>query len=231
VEAVETRVPYGKQGMRIVLSAGLLYTLLALLRNLFVEFLFPIAQSLISVISGARPLPHLFSQANSITILVYSLAGVMLSSLILWFRYLLSKTYAEVKALEKAIENYRSIFWQPMTADEKTTAIAELKALGKHTVIVTAHENTDCVELARDVRECFHAADWDLMDSPLTGTWASAAASGLTAFGKDPALTPKVMRILTTPHHLTGKRTVQGPRSGFDSDIVIIVGPKRLRDD
>jgi hypothetical protein len=139
--------------------------------------------------------------------------------------------------LEARIAKSEAIFWGALTDQDKVQLATALAALGVHSVSVTAHENTDCVELARDLKDCFRRAGWEVARIPLTGTWMSAGASGFSFTTK--ASQGQLQRPLLQA--LVG--VVRGPVSGIGShplpdedeakgpDISILVGPKRIRTD
>jgi hypothetical protein len=139
--------------------------------------------------------------------------------------------------LEARIAKSEAIFWGALTDEDKTKLATALAALGVHSVSISAHENTDCVELARDLKDCFRRAGWQVARIPLTGTWMSIGASGFGFTTK--ASQAKLQRPLLEA--LVG--VVRGPVSGIGSpplpddqeakvpDFSILVGPKRIRMD
>jgi hypothetical protein len=169
VNTVEARVPGGKPAMKLLLTGGLLYGLLWVFRGLAIDFFLPLARVGISIISGTKPLP--LSPSSILTMVVYAVAGAVLAASLWGIRHWSSKIRADVRALEGAIEKYRAMFWQPLTAAEKTELVAKLAKLEKYPVQISSNENPDCVELARDFRDCFRLAGWEVSDRHLTGAW------------------------------------------------------------
>jgi hypothetical protein len=80
--------------------------------------------------------------------------------------------------LESEVDRYKQIFWRPLDADEKRQLTSTLVGLGRHSVAITANVNTDCTELARDLRECFEQAGWEIAKVPLTGSIDSIVNNG-----------------------------------------------------
>jgi hypothetical protein len=143
----------------------------------------------------------------------------------------LKSAIVEIGKLEMKVSRYEAIFWKPLDDEERKHLVATLIGLGKHSVQITAHENTDCAELARDLRDCFEQAGWFVAKIPLTGTWGSAGASGFLVRQKAQigAFNKMVFDALV--------RAAQGPIQGLlidksdAPDVYILVGTKRLSND
>ncbi len=232
VETIEARVPYGKPAMKLLLAGSLLYGLLWVFRGLALDFFLPAARVGVSVISGTRPLR--LSQSSILTISAYGFAGVLLGVSIRKVRDWSSKLRGDVKALEVAIEKYRAMFWQPLTDVAKAELIARLVNLEKHSVQISANENPDCVELARDFRECFRLAGWNVSDRQLTGAWGVMGATGIGLFAKDTvadSLRETLFTILMGTQNLPEFHRIERTSLGtvsIDIEIWVIVGPKKL---
>ncbi len=240
VEAVETRVPFGRFAVRAVLSLATLYALLFLVHSLWSEFIWPIAQfstvmgsKVVSSLRSGSPLhlaiPNRFS-AQALSVFV---AGIIAGALAGFTVQLTRNLTAKIKDLETAVDKYASIFWQPLGPAERKTLTAALTALGPHSVQITAHENTDCVELASDIKGCFEVAGWRVRRVPLTGTWGSIGVSGFSQHTRSDA------EAIHKPVQDALSAAVRGPMIGISGgqpagedhvpDVTILVGPKRIR--
>jgi hypothetical protein len=163
VEVIEDRVPLGRPGMRVLLSGVLLYALFYVFRALMMDLFWPITHFVIQTIgelySGRFVLPK-FSTATIIGLLFVAFGIV---ATVLGVQRLQAAIYSRVRSLEVAIERYQSIFWKPLEFTEKHELIKTLSGLGPHRVLVTAVAATDCIELARDLRDCFEVAHWQVV--------------------------------------------------------------------
>jgi hypothetical protein len=178
VEAVEAPVPFGKFGMKVLLSFGVLYFLLVLSRSLALEFFWPLVQfAILNAHNGdglLRASPRLAA-----TVLPWVLALVVLALATFGIHRVLSKIYFQLKGLEAVIDRYQAIFWKPLGSAEKKSLAEKFRELGRHRVLLTAIETTDCIELARDLRECFEEASWQVANVPLSVGQVGIASSGL----------------------------------------------------
>jgi len=133
--------------------------------------------------------------------------------------------------LESTLSAYQSIFWAPLTDEQKSTLINHLKELGPRYVRVSNSDESDCIELARDLRECFEHAQWRLEKFPDSDRWGSAVANGLMFFRRNtesPALNSGVMRALAAA--IPGSPVLLYQlQEGDDVDLAIIVGTRKLR--
>ena len=53
-----------------------------------------------------------------------------------------------------------AIFWGAISDAEKLKLVNIFTGLGPHSVKIASNGNTDCVELARDLKDCFKKAGW-----------------------------------------------------------------------
>jgi hypothetical protein len=145
---------------------------------------------------------------------------------------------AKIKALETAIDNYRSLLWQPLTTAAKTELTDQLALLEKRPVQISANENPDCVELARQFRECFRSAGWNVADKQLTGAWGVIGATGIGVFAKTTvpdSLREELSKILTAAQQpqplISSVHRIEQPAAlslSGDVEVWVIVAPKRL---
>jgi hypothetical protein len=147
-------------------------------------------------------------------------------------------TAEKFELLEHKVSRHEAIFWGAIAESDKQELVYTLTGLGSHTVQITAGENTDCVELAHDLRDCFRRAGWSVARVPITGTWGTAGASGFsltTKYGKE-SLHRFVFDAL--------QKAIAGPLRGISggpppssledenkADFSILVGPKRIHAD
>jgi hypothetical protein len=234
VEAVETRVPFGRPAMKLVLSIASLYLLLFLTTRLAIDYFWPMARFLITLISDIRGNERsgILVPNQMVSLLAEVLAAATMGAAIAAISWAFSKLFDRIKRMEVAIDKYRSILWQPLGEAEKKALSTTLAALGKHSVQITAHENTDCAELASDIRDCFELAGWSVRKIPLTGTYASVGASGFCQTTKNGA------DALHRPVQDALLGAVRGPIVGLQGgppskpdmpDVSIVIGPKRIR--
>jgi len=76
---------------------------------------------------------------------------------------------SEIAQLKSKVSRYEEILWGAIGEAEKWQLIKALMGLGKHTVAISSNGNTDCVELARDLRDCFKKPDGQSGLSSFTG--------------------------------------------------------------
>ena len=138
----------------------------------------------------------------------------------------------KIDNLEKQLAYYEKNFWQLLTDGQKTDLIAQLKTLNKHRVQISANENPDCVGFARELRECFKVAGWEVLDKPLTGQLGVIGVTGFRAYSGDQKPVQDLFNvfasILTLPKKTYGE--MQDLKISDDVDVWLIVGPKRLSD-
>lgn len=134
----------------------------------------------------------------------------------------------KIGQLESTLNAYQSILWAPLNSEQKSTLIEHLKELGSNRIRVSNSDNSDCVELARDLRECFEHAQWNLEKLPDSDKWGSAVANGLMVFGSQDALRSGVVRALAAA--IPGSPILLYKlQEGDDVDVAIIVGTRKLR--
>jgi len=140
----------------------------------------------------------------------------------------------KIARLEDKVARHDAISWGAVNDEDKQRLIATLVGFGKHSVAITAHENSDCVELAHDLKDCFRRAGWEVSRIPITGTWASAGASGFSL------ATTASLDMLHRPLLEALLGAARGPISGIaggpppiepQPDFYILVGPKRVHYD
>jgi hypothetical protein len=139
-----------------------------------------------------------------------------------------------VTQLESKLTRYEQIFWKPLSAEQKGVLTSKLREMGKRTVQVTAHENTDSVELATDIKRCFEDAGWSVRKVPMTGTWASLGARGISVNGytSTETLCAWVKDALLDVLRASVERTIDGrPRPDDVPDVIVLVGTKSVRGD
>jgi hypothetical protein len=119
VEAVEKRVPFGYWLMKILLSGAVLYAILLVIRSLWLEFIWPLAKFVTVtgevVLANFRngnaihlSMPDWSSSGRSVRFAVaLFIFGIFTVSAFQFTRFLAAK----IKALETAIDNYRSLLW------------------------------------------------------------------------------------------------------------------------
>jgi hypothetical protein len=138
---------------------------------------------------------------------------------------------AKIARLEDKVSRQESIFWSPLTLDQRRRLTSQLIIAGKHSVRVTSHENTDCVEFARDLKDCFADAGWTVAPFPLTGTWLSAGASGLGVHFKTGAENFNQRHVFDEIVAAAGAAYGLTTDNPDQPDVSILVGTKRLRFD
>jgi hypothetical protein len=228
VEAIENRVIYGKPAVRILLAGALVYALLYVFRSLALDFFWPATQFIVALISNG-PRPNI--SRNLLSTLPWVLAAGTLGAATAAANVALSKLYFRFKAIESALDKYRSMLWQPLTLAEKIVLSAELAALGQHQVQISTNENPDCIELGNDLKECFEKAGWNVAARPLTGAFGAIGATGLRGIFKGQRI---VAASIFSPFRASQSHETQGvelpssDRLSFDIEVWIIVGPKRL---
>jgi hypothetical protein len=229
VETVETRVPFGRPAMRLLLSLMVIYLLFEVSRAIFLECLWPGLKLAVELTSSLRT-GHFLMPRFSVDVLVGSvLVGTAAASLVYVANRIQRGIYSKIRALELAIDKYQSIFWKPLGPREKAELVAHLAKLGTYSVRVGAHQNTDCIELAHDIKECFEKADWNIVAAPLTRTYDTVGASG---FMVSSCLSSDIRREL-----VESLSAVVGPVLGVQGDasdrrlgdVSVIIGPRRLR--
>lgn len=145
-----------------------------------------------------------------------------------------------VSEVESKLARYDQMFWKPLEPADKERLVASLVGLGvgrvgKLSALITANENTDCRELAIDLRDCFEKAGWAVAKIPLSGTWGSAGVSGflLRQMKLPGAFNRIVFEAVQT--------AVRGPIQGLTLEpevineprynVSILIGPKRIHYD
>ena len=224
VEAVENRVPLGKPGMRLLLSGALIYALFYVFRALTLDLFWPSAQFVVHLGLAFPAVP----KVNLLRVAEGFVVGSLAGTATVLANKALSNMIARIRDLESAVDKYRSLFWQSLSVSERTLLVTRLTELGRHQVQVSANENPDCVELARELQACFKEANWEVLGRPLTGALGTMGATGITIYAKDQTLAASLLDILSMPHALTKSRQVEGPTNTFDVEVWVIVGPKRL---
>jgi len=137
---------------------------------------------------------------------------------------------AKIAALESKLNRHEDIFWHPLDRTEKERLIIALAGLGAHSVSVMSHENTDCVELAHDLKHCFESAGWNVARVPLTGGWNTPGASGFDVRQK--RRNGPFNKILFDALLTAAKGSIIGEvMEAADTDVSILVGTKRLSND
>jgi hypothetical protein len=139
----------------------------------------------------------------------------------------------KIERLESKVSRHDAIFWGALDRDDREHLTAVLSRLGPHSVRIVADANTDCVELARDLKACFKEAAWPIDGVPLTGTYQAAGASGLSVvfkYGCEEIQRPLVEALSAVAHgQCSGLGT--SPSDTPKPDVSIIIGPKRLHYD
>jgi hypothetical protein len=139
----------------------------------------------------------------------------------------------KIERLEAKVSRHDAIFWGALDRDDRAHLTAVLSRLGPHTVRIVADTNTDCQELAHDLKTCFKEAAWPIVNVPLTGTYQSAGASGLSVvfkYGCEGIQQPLV-EALSMAVHGQCSGLGSGPSDTPSPDVSITIGPKRLHYD
>ena len=139
----------------------------------------------------------------------------------------------KIERLEAKVSRHDAIFWGALDRDDKEHLTAVLSRLGPHSVRIVADANTDCVELARDLKACFKEAAWPIDGVPLTGTYQAAGASGLSVvfrYGSE-AIQRPLVEALSAVAHGQCSGLGNGPSDTPNPDVSITIGPKRLHYD
>jgi len=228
LEAIESRLPRGKLVAKGLLSLGAACAGWVMIRFLALDLFWPAGQLMVRAFSGTIT----FSPKLAVPwALGAGAAAAIAFGLERWIHFIESRISGRLNELNTTLQRYQSIFWKPLDESEKKQLTATLTGLGKHSVSVSAHENTDCAELAHDLRDCFEEAGWTVARIPLTGTWNAAGASGFTVWQKAgiEALNTVVLNALV--------KAAKGPIQGHlvekqdGPDVSILVGPRRIRND
>jgi uncharacterized protein (DUF3820 family) len=180
VEAIETRVPFGRFAVRAMLSLATLYALLFLVHSLWSEFIFPVGQFAVLTSTNAiarlrtgtpfhLSLPDIFSGETP----AWIASGFLMATLYELGKRALAKMSAQIKNLESAVDNYRAAFWQPLTLTQKAALIEKLEALpvtldgrDNRRIDIRRDDLADCADFAEDLAECFRKAGWQIAWEP-----------------------------------------------------------------
>jgi hypothetical protein len=65
---------------------------------------------------------------------------------------------SKIAQLETKVLRHDAIFWGAISDAEKLKLVNIFTGLGPHSVKIASNGNTDCVELARDLKDCFKKA-------------------------------------------------------------------------
>jgi hypothetical protein len=139
----------------------------------------------------------------------------------------------KIERLEAKVSRHDAIFWGALDRDDREHLTAVLSRLGPHSVQIVADTNTDCVELARDLKACFKEAAWSISSVPLTGTYQAASASGLSVVFKYgcEGIQRSLVEALSMAVHGQCSGLGSGPSGTPSPDVSITIGPKRLHYD
>ncbi len=110
---------------------------------------------------------------------------------------------------------------------KKMRLASNLAELGQHSVTILSHQNTDCAEMARELKDCFHRAGWDVANVPLTASWADVETSGIsvtTKPGEEYLLHPVFDALLAAAGGPIQENISTPPAHANQSDVLIIAG-------
>jgi hypothetical protein len=139
---------------------------------------------------------------------------------------------SKIALLESKVAGYEGIFWKPLGTTERKQLIDTLTMLGRHWVRLVAVKTTDCIELARDLRECFEAARWQISNEPLAQTHMDImGSSGLVVFfqKRDDRFNKIIFEALVRAVH--GSVTSIIYEDTAAPDVQIVLGTKRPAND
>jgi hypothetical protein len=141
---------------------------------------------------------------------------------------------AELSQLHTIIGQYEAIFWLPLAEGQKSALVTRLQLLERHSVQITCSKDRDCIELARDIRECFVQANWDISRYSTEGGWRSAVSIGFELFGRrsEHAFNQAISTLIAETLRIPIAGVSNFPDADPDySDIAIVIEPRKIRSD